>query len=156
MKDNLKAMLLGGPGSSTLLGDIGLAILRLGVGLLMAFGHGLGKLWDEHGFGPPQRFIEGVGNLHFPAPTFFAWCAALAEFLGAILLAVGLCTRPVALILSFNMAVAAFGTHLRDPIVTQGGRSKEMALLYLLPFLLFALIGAGRVSLDHMLRGKRP
>jgi putative oxidoreductase len=155
MKDNLKALLFGGPGSSTALGDVGLAVLRVGTGLLMAFGHGLGKLWGEHGLGPSAGFISGVQKLGFPAPTFFAWCAGLTEFLGAILLAVGFCTRPIALILCFNMAVAAFGTHLRDPIFGRGG-SKEMALLYLLPFLLFALIGAGRVSVDHLIRGRRP
>jgi hypothetical protein len=31
---------------------------------------------------------------------------------------------------------------------------KEFAMLYLLPFMLFAVIGAGHLSLDAFLRGK--
>jgi putative oxidoreductase len=147
---SLKSWLFAGPGGATLWGDVGLAILRIGLGLMLAFLHGKSKIWGAEGFGPSDGFVAGVAKLGFPAPTFFAWCAALTEFLGALLLAVGLLTRPVALILAFNMAVAAFGTHLHDPFA-----KKEAALMYLLPFLLFGFIGAGRFSVDHLIRGKR-
>jgi putative oxidoreductase len=147
---SIKPLLFGGPGSSTLLGDVGLAIARVGIGMLLAWNHGYGKVWGEQGFGPSDKFIAGVTQLGFPAPTLFAWCAALTEFLGAILLALGLLTRPVAAILCFNMAVAAFGTHLH-----QGLSKQEPALMYLLPFAMFALVGAGRISVDHLIRGNR-
>ena len=42
------------------------------------------------------------------------------------------------------MAVAAFGAHAGDPI-----SDKEHALLFLVPFLVLALMGGGRYSLDH-------
>src|SRR5262245_1337026 len=105
MTSRLKSFLFSGPGTMSLAGDIGLTILRIGVGGLMMWNHGRGKLWGQEGFGPSERFISGVAALNFPAPTFFAWCAALTEFLGAILLMMGLLTRPVAWILCFNMAV---------------------------------------------------
>jgi putative oxidoreductase len=109
-------------------------------------------VWGKDGLGPSDQFIGGVAGLGFPAPTAFAWAAALTEFVGALLLAAGLLTRPVALAVAFNMAVAAFGVHLHDPIVASGGgRSKEMALLYMAPAILFLLAGAGRYSLDALI-----
>jgi putative oxidoreductase len=153
----LKRFVFGGAGGANLWSDIGLAILRIAIGLMMAFGHGKGKLFTDAGFGPPERFVSGVAKLGFPAPNFFAWCAGLTEFIGALLLAVGLITRPVAIILCLNMAVAAFGTHWGDPIFKGSTPSyKEPALLYLAPFLMFACTGAGRFSADHFIQGKRP
>ena len=152
MNPKIKTLLFGGSGACNALGDLALAIVRVSIGLLLAFGHGKSKLFHDGPFGPPEQLIKGTAALGFPAPTFFAWCAALAEFVGAILLALGLFTRPVAAILVFNMAVAAFGVHLHDPIVAQGGRSKEMALLYFLPFFLFMFTGAGHFSADGMIR----
>jgi putative oxidoreductase len=146
----LKQILFGGAGGATLVSDIGLAMFRISIGLMMAIGHGKGKMWGAQGFGPSERFVTSVTNLGFPAPTFFAWCAALAEFLGGLLLAAGVLTRPVALVLCFNMAVAAFGSH-----AGQGFAKQEPALLYLLAFVLFAFTGAGRFSADQLIRGQR-
>src|SRR5690606_4006629 len=102
-KDNMakwiNQFLFGGAGAATKLGDVGLAVLRVGTGLMLAFGHGQNKVWGEDRLGPPAGFVEGVGELGFPAPLLFAWMAALAEFVGGILIAIGLLTRPMALIL---------------------------------------------------------
>jgi putative oxidoreductase len=155
MNSKLKAILFGGPGTGGVLADAALAVMRLSIGLLMAVGHGKGKLWHAGGFGPPEGLIRGTESLGFPMPTFFAWCAALAEFVGALLVAVGLFTRPAAAVLVFNMGVAAFGVHLHDAFVAPPGSdapSKEMALLYLLPFLLFMFTGGGHFSADAMIR----
>jgi putative oxidoreductase len=121
---------------------------------MMGFGHGMSKVWGPGRFGPPSQLVEGVDHLGFPFPVLFAWCAALTEFLGALLLAAGLLTRPAALALSFNMFVAAFMAHRSDPFFAMQGPSKEPALLYLLPFLLFVFTGAGRFSADRLIRGK--
>jgi len=48
-------------------------------------------------WGPQPWFINDVAKMGFPLPTFFAWCAVLAEFFGGILLMLGLMTRPAAL-----------------------------------------------------------
>ena len=153
MNPRVKSFLFGGRGTGSAISDLALAIVRVSIGLLIALGHGIGKIWHDGQFGPPEGFIQSTAKLGFPAPTFFAWCAALAEFGCGLLVAIGLFTRPAAAILVFNMAVAAFGTHLHDPFVASGGgRSKEAALLYLLPFLLFAFTGAGHFSSDAMIR----
>jgi putative oxidoreductase len=155
MKNLLKNLLFGGPGAGSVIGDFGLAILRIGIGLMMALGHGYGKVFHDGALGPPQMLVDGVTAMGFPAPYAFAWCAALAEFAGALLLAVGLFTRPAALALTFNMGVAAFVVHRADPLFMTGqGASKEPALLFLLPFVFLLFAGAGRFSLDRLIGGR--
>ena len=154
MNSKLKSLLFGGRGAGSAIADLALAIVRISTGLLIAFGHGKGKLFHDGTVGIPEQLVQGTAKLGFPAPTFFAWCSVLAEFLGGLLLAAGLFTRPAALVLAFNMAVAAFGAHLHAPIVSPPGShdpSKEMALLYLLPFFLFIFTGAGHFSADAMI-----
>lgn len=128
---------------NTIYDDLALASLRLFVGLAMAFSHGLGKL------PPSEGLINGVGALGFPASEFFAWCAALAEFAGGLLIAVGFLTRPAAAMLIITMLVAALGVHGADPF-----GKKEMALLYFFVGLFFLLHGAGRWSLDFVITKK--
>jgi len=123
--------------------DLGLLILRLSFGLAMAFAHGLGKV------PPSERFIEGVSSMGFPFPVFFAWSAGLSEFVGALLIAAGLLTRPSAVLLAGTMFVAAFIRHGADPF-----NQKELALLYFAFSLAFIFLGAGRFSLDAIIRKK--
>ncbi len=121
--------------------DLGLLFLRVFAGFSMAFAHGIGKL------PPSDGFIEGVGNLGFPIPSFFAWAASLSEFLGGILIGLGLLTRPSAFFLSITMAVAAFLRHGDDPFSGQ-----EKALLYMMIFFMFLFTGAGRFSVDAQIK----
>jgi len=153
----LKKLLFSGPGASTRLGDFGLALARFSVGAMMFLGHGYGKLLGD-GFGPGDQFIADVRSMHLPAPTVMAWIATLTESVAAILLALGLLTRPMALLLTINMAVAAFIAHGGDPWFMGKGASKEPALLYLIPFALFLFTGGGRFALDTLFRkgGKKP
>src|SRR5258705_6142649 len=70
----------------------------------------------------------------------------------AISLALGLFTRPVAFILSGNMAVAYFMGHASKgffPLVNGG----DAAILYCFIFLLFFVAGPGRWNLDAELTG---
>lgn len=120
--------------------DTAYLLLRVFVGLTMALGHGLGKM------PPPQMLVDGVAGLGFPMPEMFAWAAALAELAGGLFVAFGLLTRPAAAFIAFTMLVAAFGAHAAD-----GFDKKEMALLYFFTMLFFALAGAGRWSLDHII-----
>lgn len=147
MGNAIKNVLFGGAGTATRFGDVGLLILRAGTGILMAYAHGFSKVFSNGSIGVPDQLVSGVKSMGFPAPTAFAWMAALTEFLGGILLALGLMTRPVALALTFTMAVAAFVMHAKDPLDV-----KEMALLYMLGFQLFIFTGAGRFSVDRFLR----
>jgi len=124
--------------------DLGLLLSRLLFGLIMATMHGWGKMPVS------DRFIKGVGGMGFPLPEFFAWAAGLSEFLGGILIAIGLATRPSAFFLLTTMLVAAFVRHGDDPFSSQ-----EKSLLYAVAALLFLFSGAGRYSIDAYLNKKK-
>lgn len=130
-------------GLSAVSPDIGLLVLRLSVGLTMAFGHGLGKVPVS------DRFVSGVAEMGFPMPTVFAWSAALSELVGGIFIALGLLTRPSALMLLVTMAVAVFVGHAGDPF-----GKRELGLLYGAASITIAVAGPGRFSLDALI-GRR-
>lgn len=133
--------LIFGSGETSTATDIGLLLLRLGVGLPLAFAHGTGKI-------PPSTgFIEGTAGMGFPAPLFFAWVAGLSELLGGILLALGLATRPAAFFVACTMAVAFFVRHGSDPFA-----DGEKALLFLVSALALLSAGAGKYAVDAVLR----
>lgn len=123
--------------------DLGLLIFRLFLGIAMAWAHGLGKL------PPADRMIEGVTAMGFPLPIVFAWAAALSEFIGGVLIALGLFTRYSAFFLAITMAVAGFIVHGADPFGT-----KELAFFYLAGSTLLVFTGAGSFSLDRIIRKK--
>jgi putative oxidoreductase len=79
--------------------------------------------------------------------------SGILEFFGGLLIVLGLFTRPVAFILSGQMAVAYFMVHAKQgfwPINNHG----ELAVLYCFVFLYFAAAGAGPLSLDYLIRRK--
>ncbi len=122
--------------------DIGLLILRWATGGLMIYGHGWGKLMTlMEGQGGSFPDPLGVGSEISLALTVFA------EFLCSALLVVGFATRFAAFNLLFTMLVAAFVVHAGDPF-----GDKEMALVYAIPFASLLFAGAGRVSLDELVR----
>ena len=75
------------------------------------------------------------------------------EFLGGLLMIVGLFTRPVAFILSGMMAVAYFQFHFPNAFwpMLNGGTD---AVLYCFIWLYFSASGAGAWSIDHLLHRK--
>ena len=125
--------------------NLGLLILRVSVGLMMCLAHGLGKV------PPATGFVDAVGKIGFPLPTVFAWASGISEFAGGLCLALGLMTRIWSGFLTITMMVAAFVVHASDPFA-----NKERALLYLFTFVAIGLMGPGRYSFDHILRGRKP
>lgn len=129
---------------STTLNDIGLLILRLGVGSFMLVAHGWGKLAN---FGElATKFPDPIGL----GPTVSLVLAVFAEFVCALLLILGLGTRFAAVPLLVTMLVAAFVVHADDPWSKQ-----EFALLYAIPFLALIFTGGGRFSLERLIRFRR-
>lgn len=74
--------------------------------------------------------------------------AGVLELLGGFLLLIGLFTRPVAFILSGEMAVAYFMAHQPRALlpILNGG---ELAAIYSFVFLYFAVAGGGLWSVDE-------
>ena len=119
-----------------------LSVLRIVAGLLF-LQHGSAKL------------------LHVPNQAMFAHLQLMSllgvqgviELVGGGLLAIGLCTRPVAFILSGDMAVAFFMAHFPKnwmPILNGG----DLAVLFCFTFLYLCAAGPGPWSVDALL--KRP
>lgn len=117
-----------------------LSALRI-VAALLFIEHGLQKLF---GFPAPPSF-------GLPPALSLIWFAAVLELVGGLLLLAGLFTRPVAFILSGEMAVAYWMAHApRSPFpVINGG---DAAILFCFVFLYVALAGAGPWSLDEARR----
>jgi putative oxidoreductase len=116
-----------------------LSVLRI-VAALIFMEHGTQKLL---GFPPSDR----------PMPELFSLSgiAGLLELVGGALLVLGLFTRPVAFILSGEMAVAYWMAHAPQsffPAVNGG----DAAILYCFVFLYLAVAGGGAWSLDNVLR----
>lgn len=107
-------------------------------------------------------FEHGTAKLlHIPhVPSFdnvqlmsLVGAAGVLELVGGFLLLIGLFTRPVAFILSGEMAFAYFMAHGPRNVlpILNGG---ELAAIYCFVFLYFAFAGAGPWSVDA-LSGKR-
>jgi putative oxidoreductase len=80
--------------------------------------------------------------------------AGVLETIGGALIILGLFTRPVAFILSGEMAFAYFIAHARQgfwPVLNRG----ELAVIYCFLFLYLAAAGPGPISLDRTLRRVR-
>jgi len=85
-----------------------------------------------------------------PLPTLLL-VAGWLELAGGALLALGLFTRPVAFLLSGEMAVGYFMAHAPQgfyPVLNKG----EAAVLYCFLFLYFVFSGPGPWSLDALIR----
>jgi putative oxidoreductase len=89
-----------------------------------------------------------------PAVFSQIWIGGVLEFFGGIAVALGLFTRPVAFVLSGEMAVAYWQFHAPQapwPIQNQG----MPAVLFCFIFLYMAARGGGDWSLDALLRRRR-
>ena len=121
-------------------------LLRIVAGLLFLQAGGM-KMFDWFG-GVPDQF---GGHPWFLSQI---WIGGAIEFYGGAAILLGLWTRPVAFILSGEMAVAYFQFHQPSgfwPIQNHG----EPAVLFCFIFLFLAAHGAGDWSLDAMLQRKR-
>ena len=121
--------------------DLMLSLFRLFAGLSLALAHGAKKV------PPSEGFIEHTGDLGFTLPEFFAYAAGLSEFAGALLLAIGLFTRPAAFFVAITMFVAGFINHAGDPF-----GNAEKAYLYFAIAMIYLVLGSGRFSTDSWVR----
>lgn len=121
--------------------SFGILALRATAGLAMMT-HGYAKVFG----GGMEKFIAGVGEMGFPAPTAFAWLAALSELVGGFCLAIGLGTRASAFFIGVTMVVAVFVRHAADAF-----KVKELPILFLAIMVYFVFAGGGKWSLDSLI-----
>ena len=122
-----------------------LSILRI-VAAFLFIQFGTAKL-----FAMPGPIMPGGGTV--PVGSL-AWFAGVIESVGGVLLLFGLWTRPVAFIVSGEMAIAYFHGHAARGFwpVLNGGHP---AVLFCFVWLYFSSAGAGPWSLDALFR-RRP
>lgn len=138
----LKSFFPSCPGGRT---GTALFMLRAFVGIAFLF-HGSGKIGDIPAFAA-----------EFNMPIVVAVAAAYAQFIGGVLMIVGVLTPLASLALAATMAVATFELIKRgEPFVSPHGHSWEAAAFYLIASLAVALLGPGLCSLDALLFGRRP
>ena len=123
--------------------DFVLLVLRITIAALMLT-HGLPKM-EALVSGEPIQFASVFGL----SPALSLGLTVFAEVFCSILIMVGFGTRLAAIPLIITMAVAVFMIHGADPF-----GKKEMAILYLLVYVVLFIAGSGRYSLDSILNNK--
>lgn len=99
----------------------------------------------------PAAVMPGGGTA---AVGTLAWFAGVIEVIGGGFILLGLFTRPVAFILSGEMAFAYFLGHAGMgfwPVLNQG----TLAVIYCFLFLYFSAAGPGPWSLDALIANRR-
>jgi len=115
------------------------------VAALIFISAGTSKLFDF-----PATGVPGM-----PVPLFSELgLAAVLEIVGGLAVLVGFYVRPVAFVLSGEMAVAYFQAHApASPFPTVNGGVP--AVLYSFLFLYLAFAGGGAFTVDRLLRSRR-
>jgi len=123
--------------------DAGKLLLRLTVAGLMLF-HGVNKL---------RKGIAWMGGLlhahHLPAAL--AYGVYVAEVIVPVLLIIGFLTRPAALVIVFEMAMAIYlvlGAKAFELASQTGAIGGELQFFYMGAALSIALLGSGRYALS--------
>jgi putative oxidoreductase len=122
---------------------LALLALRLALGVVLV-GHGSHKVYGHmHEY---AGYISGLG-----LPAWLGYVSALTEFVGGILLILGLFTRCASIAVFINMCVAIARVHWKHGLLGAGGYEYPLALAAIA----FALIfyGGGAISIDAVRGG---
>lgn len=117
---------------------LALLVMRLALGAVMV-GHGSPKV-----FGGLHHYAQFIASLGLPAWT--AYLSAFTEFLGGLLLLVGLFTRVAALAICIDLSVAIAKVAFHHGLI--GGYELSLALATLAFALIF--LGGGPIAFDHI------
>lgn len=129
-----------------LMNDLGLLILRLVVGLTLT-AHGAQKLFGWFG-GPGIEGWTGILSQMGVRPAgVWAWLHALMEFVGGLMLGIGLLTPLAAAGLASVMVMAIVKVHWKNGFFNKNG-GIEFALAMLGGMIAIGLSGPGAYALD--------
>lgn len=120
--------------------NVGLLILRVSTGLILLFSHGWGKLINFSYIAPVFADPIGVG------PTVSLALAVFAEVFCAVAVIAGIKTRWAVVPIIITMLVAIGIVHASDPWA-----KKELALMYMISFLVLFFTGPGKYSVDGVM-----
>ena len=128
--------------------DAAVLVARAGIGGIF-FANGWEKL--EAGL---NATTEEFARIDAPLPYAWAAVTMLAELLGGAMLVAGFAV-PICGILLFAEALAVFALATGDPARPLTGASANLVVALCAASLLLAVVGAGRISVDHMVVIKR-
>ena len=119
---------------------LALLVMRLTVGAIFTV-HGYHKVFG--GLHHHVQFVQSLG-----LPGWSAYLSAFAEFIGGLLILIGLFTRIAALAICIDMCVAIAKVHFQHGLTGNGGYEFPLCLATLA----FALIcfGGGPIAFDHI------
>lgn len=124
--------------------DYIILLLRITVAVFMIT-HAIPKM-NKLMTGGEIQFSDPLGM----GPTVSLVLAVFAELICSILIGFGFLTRLATLPLITTMAVAAFIVHAGDPF-----KQKELALMYLVLYIVLFFIGSGKYSIDYFISKKK-
>lgn len=123
--------------------DFVLLILRIGIAGLM-LSHGIPKL-EMLLAGGEIKFMDPIGL----GDTATLVLAVFAEVFCSVLILLGIAVRLAVVPLMVTMLIAIFVAHGND-----GLKEKELAIHYLLTYIVFLFAGGGRLSLDSIISSR--
>lgn len=123
-------------------------ILRVPVGIILA-AHGAQKLFGWFGGYGLEGTGQWMASIGLTPGYLMALLAGSAEFFGGLALAIGLLTRPAAIVTAFTMLVAIFSTHISHGLFLSNN-GYEYALTLFAASLALAVQGAGRLAVDNV------
>lgn len=122
---------------------LALLVMRLALGAVMLV-HGYHKV-----FGGLHHHAQVVASLGLPAWT--SYLSSFTEFLGGLLILIGLLTRFAAFAICIDLSVAIWKVHFHNGLLGTGGYEFPLALATLAFALIF--FGSGPIALDHIRGG---
>lgn len=129
----------------------GATALRIPVGLVLA-AHGAQKLFGWFGGYGLEATGQWMASIGFEPGFLMALLAGSAEFFGGIALALGLLTRPAAVVAAFTMAVA-MTVHVGNGLFVSNN-GYEFALVLLAATVSLVFQGGGALSADQWIAGR--
>ena len=123
---------------------LALLLLRLALGIIFIF-HGYPKLFTH-----TRETIQMFEHMGFPG--YFVYIAGAIEFFGGLLLVLGLFTRIAGILLAGEMAIAIWRVHLPQGPITMV-KNYEFPMALAAAAFMLACVGAGLLSLDHVIFG---
>jgi len=115
---------------------VGLTFLRVTIGLMIAVIHGWHKVLGGYQYlmtGAEWPLLNDTVALGFPLPVLFAAIAAIVQFVGGLLIAAGIATRPAATLVALTMMTALIFN------VQTGDSDTQLAALYALIVVVIAI-----------------
>ena len=128
--------------------------IRLALGIVM-FAHGAQKVLGSFGGSGFNQFVSGNTPFGFMRPAWL-WlaAAALSEFVGGILVALGFLTRVAAFFIACVMVTAIIGVHWPGGFFA-ATRGYEYPLSLFAMAIALLIAGGGQASIDKGLSGGR-